>query len=78
MAGLGIILGREFPAVMRPLRVPRMGRYLGWYERARARTAIMKEAFYEIAKQASDQELTIATIIHWAREAGWVPKAIGR
>ena len=36
----------------------------------------MHECFYVLSKQEANPQLTIGTLVKWARDSGWVPKAV--
>lgn len=72
---VGIILGREFKRVDEAWHA-----YQEWSDRwggkkGRNHDEIMREAFYELSQQQSDNPLTVGTIVKAALDNGWAPKA---
>lgn len=72
---VGVILGREFNRVDEAWQV-----YQDWSNgwdgvKGRNHEEIMHEAFYELSTQTAEKELSLGSIVRWAIEGGWAPKA---
>lgn len=68
---VGIILGREYQQRDEAWQI-----YNDWadqYQGARAKNHddVAREAFYKLSKEKCDNELTIATLIEYAKKGGW-------
>lgn len=73
---VGIILGRTFPD-----NDEAYAAYHEWADtwggkKGPKHDQRMHEYFYVLSKRESESQLTIGTLLKWARDNGWVPKAV--